>query len=128
MPPTLKDALVMFIECDDDTVVSTRAVLEINDVAVLCLSSRQAASEIVGHRPDVLVVDVSLSDDALGLVRDVRAEAPADVPRISAMALVENDAETNPALEAGFDAALVKPVKPRALVEKMRDLLARRTA
>ena len=126
MPTTLKDALVMFVECDDDTVVSTRAVLEINDVAVLCISSRQGAGEILQHRPDVLVVDVALADDALGLVRDVRKEASAEAPRVSTMALVDNDAETHPALEAGFDAAMVKPVKPRALVEKMRDLLARR--
>jgi two-component system response regulator RstA len=115
----------MFIECDDDTVVSTRAVLEINDVAVLCLSSRQGAGEILHHRPDVLVVDVSLSDDALGLVRDVRAEASDDAPRVSTMALVEDDTETDGALAAGFDAAVVKPVKPRVLVEKMRELLSR---
>src|SRR5688500_8573823 len=126
--PALKDALVMFVECDDDTVVSTRAVLEINDVAVLCISSRQGAAEILQHRPDVLVVDVSLSDDALGLVRDVRAEASKDAPRVSAMALVENETETNGALQAGFDAVVVKPVKARTLVDKMRDLLARRSA
>ena len=126
--PTLKDSLVVFVECDDDTVVSTRAVLEINDVAVLCISSRQGAGEILHHRPDVLVVDVSLAHDALGLVRDLRAEASEDAPRVSAMALVEDEAETDGALAAGFDAVVVKPVKPRALVEKMRELLARRSA
>jgi DNA-binding response OmpR family regulator len=124
MAPSLKDALVMFVECDDDTVVTTRAVLQVNDVAVLCVSSRQGAGEILQHRPDLLIVDVGLSDDAYGLVRDLRAEAPADSERLRAVALVEDEADRPRALEAGFDAALVKPVQPRALVARMKDLLA----
>jgi DNA-binding response OmpR family regulator len=125
MAPSLKDALVMFVECDDDTVVTTRAVLEVNDVAVLCVSSRQGAGDILQHRPDLLIVDVGLSDDAYGLVRDVRAETPPETERLRAVALVENEADTRRALEAGFDEVVVKPVQPRALVTRMKELLAR---
>jgi DNA-binding response OmpR family regulator len=125
MPSSLKDALVMFIECDDDTVVAARAVLEINDVAVMCVSSRHGAGDILPHRPDLLVVDVTLSDDAHGLVRDLRAETPADAPRVAALALVENDEQARQAAEAGFDATAVKPVKPRALIAQLQELLKR---
>jgi DNA-binding response OmpR family regulator len=123
--PTLKDALVMFVECDDDTVVSTRAVLEVNDVAVLCVSSRQGAGDILQHRPDLLIVDVGLSDDAYGLVRDLRAETPPDSPRVSAVALVEDQADERRALAAGFDAAVLKPVQARTLITRLKELLAR---
>ena len=116
----------MFIECDDDTVVSTRAVLALNDVAVLCVSSRHGAGDILQHRPDLLVVDVALSDDAHGLVRDVRAETSPDAPPVRVLALVENEEEGRRALAAGFDAAVVKPVKPRVLVSRMQELLATR--
>jgi DNA-binding response OmpR family regulator len=120
--PTLKDALVIFVECDDDTVVRARAVLELYDTAVLCLSSRQGAAELLQHHPDLLVVDVSLSDDALGLARDLRAQAG----RVPTLALVESEAEGAAAREAGYDECVVKPVAPRPLLELMRTLLAAR--
>jgi DNA-binding response OmpR family regulator len=125
MALSLKDALVMFVECDDDTVVTTRAVLEVNDVAVMCVSSQQGAGDILQHRPDLLVVDVGLSDDAYGLVRDLRTETPPDVERLPAVALLEDEADRPRALEAGFDAAVVKPVQARTLVTRMKELLAR---
>ena len=124
MALSLKDALVMFVECDDDTVVTTRAVLEVNDVAVLCVSSQQGAGDILQHRPDLLIVDVGLSDDAYGLVRDLRAETPPDTERLRAVALVENETDRPRALQAGFDEVVVKPVQPRALVARMKELLA----
>lgn len=121
---TLKDALVIFVECDDDTVVRTRAVLELYDTAVLCISSRQGAAEILQHHPDLLVVDVSLSDDAMGLARDLVAQADGSRGRVRSLALVTSAGECAPARAAGYDECVVKPVAPRALLEVMRRLLA----
>ena len=122
--PTLKDALVIFIECDDDTVVRARAVLELYDTAVLCISSRQGAAEILRHHPDLLVVDVSRSDDAMGLARDLREQSKGSPGRVRSLALVAGAAECGPARAAGYDECVVKPVAPRALLEVMRRLLA----
>jgi CheY-like chemotaxis protein len=124
--PTLKDALVIFVECDDDTVVRTRAVLELYDTAVLCISSRQGAAEILQHHPDLLVVDVSLSDDAMGLARDLVQQPDGSRGRVRSLALVTSAAECAPARAAGYDECVVKPVAPRALLEVMRRLLATR--
>lgn len=120
---TFRDALVVFVECDDDTVVRTRAVLELYDTVVMCLSSRQGAGEILQHRPDLLVVDVGLSDDALGLVRDLRGQPAAAGGTVPSLALVETDAEGAAARAAGYDEFVVKPVAPRALMRVMQSLL-----
>ena len=124
--PALQDALVIFIECDDDTVVRARALLELYDTAVMCLSSRQGAADILQHHPDLLVVNVSLSDDAMGLARDLRRQPEELRTPVRSLALVDSAAECAPARAAGYDECVVKPVEPRALLAVMRRLLATR--
>ena len=99
-------------------------MLELYDTAVMCLSSRLGAADILQHHPDLLVVDVSLSDDAMGLARDLRRQPDASRGPVRSLALVHSAAECAPARAAGYDECVVKPVEPRVLLAVMRQLLA----
>ncbi len=85
----------------------------------------QARQAFQGEVIDVLVVDLVLPDtDGVQLLADSRARSQGLVA-IAVTAFDENERRTQ-ALTAGFDAYLVKPVLPSALVQEIARLVGPR--
>jgi CheY-like chemotaxis protein len=82
-------------------------------------------------RPDALVSDLAMpGQDGHAFIRQVRA-LPANqggrVPAVALSAHVYSEDRVR-ALAAGFDAFMPKPVRPRALIDCLRALIARARA
>ena len=85
----------------------------------------QARQALQGEVIDVLVVDLVLPDtDGVQLLADSRARWQG-MMAIAVTAFDENEHRTQ-ALTAGFDAYLVKPVLPSALVQEIARLIGPR--
>jgi DNA-binding response OmpR family regulator len=111
--PTLR---VVVVEDDVDSRQVLRLLLE--HAGHVVLEAEDAASgvrQIVEANPDVALVDVGLPDvDGYELARRVRATGS----RVRLLALTGHGApeHSRAALEAGFDAHLVKPIEGAALL------------
>ena len=82
-----------------------------------------AAAE--AHRPDLILMDIQLPDfDGHEATRRIKANPdlrPIPVIAVTSYALSGDDVK---AFEAGCDAYVSKPFSPRALLTKIRDILA----
>ena len=82
-------------------------------------------------RPEVLVSDLAMpGEDGLALMKRVRALPPEQGGTVAAVALSAHvyKEDQDRALAAGFDAFVPKPVRPRALIDCLRVLVARARA
>ena len=87
-------------------------------ITTIVLNGDDVAPLLTDNRPDLLVLDLMISGGAgLGLCREVRTYASVPILAVSAVA------SEDPALEAGADAFLQKPVQPLQFVSTVRDLL-----
>src|ERR1700712_1987109 len=92
-------------------------------------SAREALSLFHSHKPDVLVSDIGMPQhDGFQLLRWIRAAEPAHGPRTPALAFTAyaSDDDRRRVLSAGFEAHLVKPFEPVALVDAINRVLPRR--
>jgi DNA-binding response OmpR family regulator len=73
---------------------------------------------------DLVLLDVRLPDGSgLDLLRELRAAASADAPRILILSASVLGADRDAAIAAGADAFLAKPFRPAELVDRVADLL-----
>jgi PAS domain S-box-containing protein len=124
--PRLPSTRVLVVDDDPDAVELVHELLTNAGAIVQTAHSASEALDRLGHfRPDVLVSDIGMPDvDGYGLIRSVRALAPASGGKTPAVALTAyasaEDAER--CVAAGFQAHLAKPVDPEQLLRAVASL------
>jgi len=126
MRAALIGATVLVVDDDTDARSLAAFVLERCGARVLIATSATEALVLLRqHLPNVLLADIEMPEkDGLQLIREVRA-LPAsqggDIPAaaVTAYASAQDRAR---ALDAGFQAHLVKPIDPEALMEAVARL------
>ncbi|TBR25501.1 response regulator [bacterium] len=117
----------LVLAVDDDASVCDlyEAGLPVLGYDVICASSAGKAREMLKkHRPDVILMDIMMSDqDGISLTRDLRSEdATADIPVIIVSGLADA-ATLDDALRFGAADYLVKPVDVSILKAKLERAL-----
>jgi CheY-like chemotaxis protein len=108
---------ILVIEDDEDARITLRRLLEIRGYSVEeAADGARGLAMIRASRPDVAVIDIGLpSLDGYTLARDLRAERDGDRIFLIALTGYGEVEDRREAVEAGFDAHLVKPVKVEQL-------------
>jgi PAS domain S-box-containing protein len=111
---------VMVVEDDTDTRELVNRLLTESGARVQAVGTAADALErFLAERPDILVSDIGLpGEDGYSLIERIRGLQPtqgAGVPAIALTAFARSEDRTR-ALQAGFQAHVVKPVEPAELV------------
>lgn len=114
---------VLVIDDSPDIGHTVAALLEGAGHTVEVASDGQAGLEaLLRAPPDVAVVDIGMPGlDGYGIARRVRGELSRERPRMVAMTGFGQEADRLRALEAGFDAHVVKPVSADVLLQVLSD-------
>lgn len=115
----ISDMRILIVEDNVNARDMLQAVLELegHEVAV-ATSGSQGIEMIEFQRPEVALVDIGLPDlDGYELARRVRAHAENDAVCLVALTGYGQPEDRRRALEAGFDAHLVKPVEMEQLTD-----------
>jgi signal transduction histidine kinase/ActR/RegA family two-component response regulator len=120
---------ILIVEDNADARELLRRALELAGHDVHEASDGPAGlAAIVRLRPDVALIDIGLPGfDGYQLARQARAEAVGAVYLVALTGYGQPD-DLRQALESGFDAHLVKPVEPEALLAAIRGPLTRTRA
>ena len=128
----LAGARVLVVDDEKDTLEILEMLIRSHGAQTQSASSAADGLACLGtFRPDALVSDLAMpGQDGHEFMRQVRA-LPANrggrVPAVALSAHVYSE-DRERALAAGFDAFLPKPVRPHALVDCLRALIARARA
>jgi CheY-like chemotaxis protein len=108
---------VLLVEDHEDTREAMRCLLEVQGHRVDAVGQGgQAVSTALTARPDVVLIDIGLPDlDGYEVARQLRAAPEGKKMRLVALTGYDQPRDRERALDAGFDAHLVKPVDPDAL-------------
>jgi CheY-like chemotaxis protein len=108
---------VLVIEDDEDGRETLRLLLEVQGHEVeVAENGRGGAAKALSSRPEVVLVDIGLPDiDGYTVARQIRTGAHGADMLIVALTGYGASTDRQQAIEAGFDAHLVKPVEPGAL-------------
>ena len=112
---------VLIVEDTDDSREVLRVVLEYCGALVTTAESAEKAKRILATlRPHVLVTDISMPDDGLELIREVRTVAETKGVRIPAIAITAYQGRREELLAEGFVELLEKPLDPMLLCGVVR--------
>ena len=112
---------VLVVEDTDDSRELLRVVLEYSGALVTAAASVEEARRILDTlRPHVILTDISMPDDGLALVRDVKRLAETKGIRIPAIAVTAFQGRRDELLAEGFVESLEKPLDPRTLCGVVR--------
>ena len=113
--------MILIVEDNDDSRESLRLLLEsIGHLVLPAADGREALTLAVAEQPDVMLIDIGLPGlDGYALARAIRADARGRTMRLIALTGYGQADDRRRALEAGFDAHVVKPVP----VSVLRSLL-----
>ncbi len=119
----ISDMRILIVEDDPNAMEMLQAVLELEGhEVVVAASGRQGIELIDFQRPEIALVDIGLPDvDGYDLARQVRCNPENDGVYLVALTGFGRPDDRRQALEAGFDAHVVKPVQ----LEKLAELFAR---
>jgi signal transduction histidine kinase len=122
-PGAVRPRRILIVEDNRDAREILRTVLEMSGHSVLDASDGAAAIRMAGESaPDVVVLDIGLPDvDGFEVARRIRARLGAKVRLIGVSGYGDDDAR-RAGRDAGFDAHLVKPVAPEALLRSLGTL------
>lgn len=117
--------LILHVEDNQYNRKIIRDLLTKNSYEIMEAHNGEAALDVLAHRrPDLILMDVQLPKlSGLEATRRIRADpllAEIPVIAITSFALSGDD---RPALEAGCNAYLAKPFRPRDLLEMIRRFL-----
>ena len=107
---------ILIVEDHEDAREALRALLELEGHRVDAAGNGSHAIELVrAQPPDIALIDIGLPEvDGYEVARQIRALAPR-CPYLIALTGYGQPEDVKRALEAGFDAHLLKPVDPDAL-------------
>ena len=125
----MSSARILVVDDDPDFVEIMRTILESNDYQVVTASNgQQALSQVKAQRPDLMILDIMMSTVLDGL--DVSEQLAQDPDaKFMPVIMVSSIAETPYAhvfpmeKQPHMDAWLSKPVDPKALLNKVAELL-----
>ena len=125
----MSSARILVVDDDPDFVEIMRTILESNDYQVVTASNgQQALSQVKAERPDLMILDIMMSTVLDGL--DVSEQLAQDPDaKFMPVIMVSSIAETPYAhvfpmeKQPHMDAWLSKPVDPKALLNKVAELL-----
>ncbi len=125
----MSSARILVVDDDPDFVEIMRTILESNDYQVVTASNgQQALSQVKAQRPDLMILDIMMSTVLDGL--DVSEQLAKDPDaKFMPVIMVSSIAETPYAhvfpmeQQPHMDAWLSKPVDPKALLNKVAELL-----
>jgi two-component system CheB/CheR fusion protein len=108
---------VVLVEDIDDNREMLQAILELDGHQVVAVKNGETGLDaIIQHKPEVALIDIGLPGmDGYEVARRVRCEPACAGVRLIALTGYGQQSDIANALEAGFDAHLVKPVEPNAL-------------
>ena len=109
---------VVVVDDNEDIRETTGDLLrEFGHTVEVARNGEEGVALILNTEPDVAIVDVGMPVlDGYGVARRVRAKLGADRVRLVAMTGFGLEKDRRKAIEAGFDAHLVKPVEVAALM------------
>jgi CheY-like chemotaxis protein len=115
---------VLVVEDTADSRETLRIVLEYCGALVTAAASAEEAKRILAelqpYTPDVLVSDISMPDDGLEVVHEVKAIAEAKGLRVPAIAITAHRGRREELITGGFDDLVEKPFDPIALCGVIR--------
>ena len=128
----LSGARVLVVDDERDTLDVIDMLLRAHGAETACATSAsEGLACLHAFQPNLLVSDLAMpGEDGLDFIRRVRAlpaEAGGAVPAVALSAHVYRE-DQDRALAAGFNAFVPKPVRPKALIDCLRVLLARARA
>jgi signal transduction histidine kinase len=130
--PSLKDVRVLVVDDEPDSRAVIRVSLERYGAHVTAVASGAQAVEAFDRElPDVMLCDIGMpQEDGYGLIRRIRARAPALGGRIPAAALTAyaRTEDIRHALAEGFDVHLAKPIEPAVVALAVAHLVEQRRA
>jgi CheY-like chemotaxis protein len=117
---------ILVVEDNPDGRESLRDLLEIWGHEVeLAENGPDGVKSALGYQPDVALIDIGLPGlDGNEVAQRIRAALEGDRMALIAMTGYGQPEDRRRALQAGFDAYLVKPVDPGELARTLRDLTA----
>ena len=127
MPTAPTRPLVLVVEDDRDTREMYAMFLDLSGVAVLTAASADAAYAMaVEHRPDMVITDMMLEGLETGADLCRRLHADERTAHIPSLLLTGSTHQAGGPMQAPACAEVrIKPYLPDALVEDIREILAR---
>ncbi len=125
----MPSARILVVDDDPDFVEIMRTILEANDYEVISAANgNQGLAQVKAHKPDLMILDIMMSTVLDGLhVSETLSQDPD--ARYMPVIMVSSIADTPYAHvfpmeeQPHMDAWLSKPVEPRALLDKIAELL-----
>ena len=119
---------VLLVDDNVDALTTLAWMLQLSGCEVLATcGGADALAQAPAFAPEVAILDIGMPDmDGMTLARRLRETLGDATPQLVALTGFGQPTDRRRALDAGFDAFLVKPVDPRQLEETIRALLAAR--
>lgn len=119
--PAAKGLRILVVEDNRDAAESLRLMLELcGHEVTLAHSGPEGVEAATAHRPDIVLCDIGLPGmDGFAVASTLRRNPETAGTRLIAVTGYGRDADRRQALDAGFDAHLVKPVAPEELLGKL---------
>lgn len=112
---------VLVVEDTEDSRELLRVALEYCGALVTTAASAEQATRLLSTvRPHILVTDISMPDDGLRLVREVKAIAETRNIHVPAIAITAHPFRREELLAEGFVELVEKPLDPIALCGVIR--------
>jgi len=112
---------VLVVEDAEDSRELLRVALEYCGALVTTAASTEQATQLLSTvRPHILVTDISMPDDGLRLVREVKAIAETRNIHVPAIAITAHPFRREELLVEGFVELVEKPLDPIALCSVIR--------
>jgi CheY-like chemotaxis protein len=118
---------ILIVEDDSDTLQMLKFVLEQNGAYVVPTDNVPAAlQQFERHRPDVILADIAMPDlNGYALITEVRRIDAERGSHTKAIAVTAFSTQRDQQLAefSGFDGYITKPFDPRALIERIVELI-----
>jgi len=125
----LRSVSVLLVDDNEDILELSRRVLEERGAAVVTVNSVVAAlAQLSAVRPQVLVSDISMPNlNGYDLIRTVRNDMRLDEHMLPAVAIsaFARPLDQQRALQAGYQAYVIKPLQPHLLIRAVARLVGR---
>jgi len=125
----LRGVSVLLVDDNEDILELSRRVLEERGAAVVTVNSVVAAlAQLSAVRPQVLVSDISMPKlNGYDLIRTVRNDMLLDEHMLPAVAMsaFARPVDQQRALQAGYQAYVIKPLQPHLLIRAVARLVGR---
>ncbi len=124
MTGTAEKPTVLVVDDDPNLRKLCSAALEGEYKVLLAENGQQALKQVYQHRPDVVLLDVTMPVmDGWETTRTLKADPDTAAIPVIAVTAHAMESDRARAAEIGFSLFLTKPVEPRRVVSEVRRLL-----